>query len=258
MSNIPVRLSIIGLPHAESLSRGGSPGLLQESLRDRDRLDAHMAQVLVSGASVALSELAAWSFVRALVPPQALAMALMLCVWAALPAVSAPNANLLRSYTGQVKQLRQAIAEADNLLWSQMQRTASLLEKFYRQAGHLPEAGREQEAFRALILSKAPLNPYHPKVIINGSKPFEKPLDVQFVTDGSLSETLIRQASLKPPDSWHAEPGTISVITNGNSLFLIWGASADQYPMRSFVTEKPKYIVRDFSGELLEKSQLSE
>ena len=48
----------------------------------------------------------------------------------------------------------------------------------------------------------------------------------------SLTAEEVREWEYEPPDSWKQAPGTITGISNGQNLIVVWGAGADGRPIK--------------------------
>lgn len=69
---------------------------------------------------------------------------------------------------------------------------------------------------------------------------------IVFVRDFGLTVPEIDQYSVDPPVDWRAKPGTITVITNDQYLFIIWGAGADGKPLRDFGSKRVRFAVGNY------------
>jgi hypothetical protein len=69
---------------------------------------------------------------------------------------------------------------------------------------------------------------------------------IVFVRDFGLTVLEVDQYSADPPVDWRAKPGTITVITNDQYLFIIWGAGADGKPLRDFGSKRVRFAVGNY------------
>jgi hypothetical protein len=101
--------------------------------------------------------------------------------------------------------------------------------------GHCPESSADQTALVAEIAESMPENPFKPN---SGQR-----IPIRFVWDDTLSEPVIAHYRTKPPPTWTAPAGTITVvICYSHEHFMIWGAGYEQQPIRHEMTQRVLYV----------------
>jgi hypothetical protein len=126
---------------------------------------------------------------------------------------------------------------AQRTLYGAMQSAASWLKDYCQQHGRCPESSDDISAIEADLQQLMPVNPYYPS---SGAK---TPIHVQF--DETLSDFTLAQYRQRPPDSWSAPTGTITVVvSNTHDLVVIWGAGMDKRPVRHELSHKVLLVVR--------------
>lgn len=139
-------------------------------------------------------------------------------------------------------------AEADQKLLVQMEDTADWLVSFKQRMDRWPEPGTEQdEATQYLQRKVLKANPFiDPYPYRDDLSKIPKP-PVKFVLDSTLSAKKRETWEKKPPENWKEEPGTITVITNGEKCMLIWGSSADKLPIADYKAKTYPLAWREFN-----------
>lgn len=151
----------------------------------------------------------------------------------------------------QIELYKRGIAmrtEADQKLLNQMEDIADWLVQFHLRHGHFPEPGTEQdEALQYLQGKVLKSNPYidpYPYKDDLSKIPLPK---VKFVLDARLTAKKREEWEKKPPENWHEEAGTITVMTNGEKCLLIWGATADKSPIADYKAKIYPFAWREFN-----------
>jgi hypothetical protein len=172
---------------------------------------------------------------------------------ATLPPMQAAGGKMGHGYLAAFRETMDQLIRADGALLEQMRYTSDRIYRYYQKFGHFPAPGVPQENFKASILRHFNFNPYRPQVTdlyYNQQLPEESKTHLYILTDSTLTIDNAREYKKAPPQSWQGEPGSIFVITNGESVYMIWGASADRLPLRDHRTEnKIMLIYHDFRAE---------
>ncbi|HEY9869392.1 MAG TPA: hypothetical protein V6D08_09520 [Candidatus Obscuribacterales bacterium] len=126
---------------------------------------------------------------------------------------------------------------AQRTLYGAMQSAAAWLKDYCQQHGRCPESSDDIASIESDLQQLMPVNPYFPS---SGAK---TPIRVQF--DETLSDLSLSHYRQRPPDSWSAPAGTITVVvSNTHDLFVIWGAGMDKRPVRHELSHKVLLVVR--------------
>jgi len=126
---------------------------------------------------------------------------------------------------------------AQRTLYGAMQTAASWLNDYCTEHGRCLEPGDDIFALESELKALMPINPYTPS---QGAK-----VPVRIVFDHALTESQLTSYRTKPPDSWRAPAGTITVVvSNTSELFVLWGAGFDQLPARHELSQRVLFVVR--------------
>lgn len=163
--------------------------------------------------------------------------ALLSLIIIAVMTASPPVVAGMKMSARQIYEFRERMNQlilADQQLYEQMRYTANRFNRYYAKFGHLPNPGVQQDNFKRSILSHFNFNPYHPKVVestYDAPLPEEAKSHLTISQEPMLTLETIRSYKKAPPQDWKAEPGSIFVITNGENIYVIWGAGADRTPI---------------------------
>lgn len=182
-----------------------------------------------------------------------------------------------------------AISQSDSQLYEQMVRIAAWISQYCIWNRHWPEPGdQENDAVRQLN-ELCPNNPYQAgkvqqtegfstdpiyqyyssptNVVTGASSGFDGDSIEPTTTFGALGDKRIRMAfdpSLTamqakqweedPPDEWEAAPGTITAISNGTDLVVIWGSGYDGKPIRVPGQKRIRLFVTSVKMNMTERS----
>ncbi len=160
-----------------------------------------------------------------------------------------------------------ARAENDGQLFSQMRAVASWVDNYVVWNHRFPELGDESTAAFQQLNDLVPNNPYRsgasyvvPGVpsdntyLKNEGEAIAPPMPgskvdgdrIRFVRDYGLTVLAVDEYSKDPPVDWGAAPGTITIITNDQYLFIVWGAGADGKPLRDYSTNRVRFAVGNY------------
>lgn len=153
----------------------------------------------------------------------------------------------------------------DDRLYSQMNKVASWMEQYCKLNHRAPEQGEETADALRQMNQLIPNPAYNAQSIrltpgLDADPQYIQPLDapltvmpddgsgitlnrVTLTFDGSLSDLEIQEWRDNPPYEWQAAPGTIAVITNNQSLFLVWGADSTGLPLRDPASHRVVMII---------------
>jgi hypothetical protein len=120
--------------------------------------------------------------------------------------------------------------EADNTLFGYMESINKLLLDFTARTGRFPE-GREAELVESQLSERLVTNPYK-----------ANPPKVKLVLDHSLMKQYVEQLIASNISTAMEEPGTITAISNGDNVLVIWGAGSDRKVIRD-KSGKPRVLV---------------
>lgn len=165
------------------------------------------------------------------------------------------------------REMMTSMAINDGQLFDQMRQVASWVDNWVVFNHRFPEVGDETTYALQQLNELVPNNPYRSgsaymvsgetvdNAYLNqeGEQPSPPMADskvdsdrVCFVRDYGLTVPEVDQFSADPPVDWRAKPGTITVITNDQYLFIIWGAGADGKPLRDFGSKRVRFAVGNY------------
>ncbi|HEY9788693.1 MAG TPA: hypothetical protein V6D17_25115 [Candidatus Obscuribacterales bacterium] len=176
--------------------------------------------------------------------------------------------------------------QADNELYTQMQRVASWLDQYcvWNQRFPMPEAGDANDELpwaQTQLNQLVPNNPYisgklqtfagldadpqyvdaensptsyldSPKESASGSLGSDSAANlkrIQLVYNPSLNQNILDEYLTDPPMDWTAAPGTITAVSNNTNLIVVWGAGADGKPIRELGSNRTRLIVGHYKLE---------
>ncbi len=160
-----------------------------------------------------------------------------------------------------------AMAVNDGELFSQMRAVASWVDNYVVWNHRFPELGDESTAAFQQLNDLVPNNPYLPGAsyvvpgvpsdntyLKNEGEAIIPPMPgskvdgdrIRFVRDYGLTVLAVDEYSKDPPLDWRAAPGTITIITNDQYLFVVWGAGADGKPLRDYSTNRVRFAVGNY------------
>lgn len=155
------------------------------------------------------------------------------CATTAAPAGDAAYAHL--------EVLRELQKKADSELYGDMTSVADWVENLMREDGSHAETSANGTEKISDFRINAPPNPYKLNLANSDVNP---KVTVHFSHQAGLTDFQVRQYMKKPPESWKQSPGTVTVISNGENMFLIWGAGADGRPIMNYKTGETRVVVR--------------
>lgn len=162
-----------------------------------------------------------------------------------VPATAGPVSE---SYRRQILQKRRELLlamqnESARRITGQMASVTSWLIDYGRKKGHFPGEPSELAEAQERLLSIVPENPYMPvnPFDLSGQSLCEKRLPQSLVVRPvyGMGERDISDFADHLPDDWQADPGTITVLTNGRDIAAVWAAAADRRPLKDAATNKP-------------------
>jgi hypothetical protein len=137
---------------------------------------------------------------------------------------------LLDTYRAVIQQ--NCAAEAT--LFSQMENVAKTIDTFLDRDGRFPEEPSElQQSLRKTL---GP-NPYRPEP---NNVPAVKLLSDTFLAPETINDFIASNVSNSVE-----EPGTITTVTNGRDMFIIWACGSDRRPIRDS-SGKPRVLITSF------------
>lgn len=160
-----------------------------------------------------------------------------------------------------------SMAVNDGQLFSQMHTVAGWVDNWIVFNHRFPEIGDETTYALTQLNELVPNNPYKQgsAYVVPGETvdnaymtnegeaiappPADTKVDsdrIRFVRDYGLTALQIDEYSQNPPPSWRESPGTMTVITNDQYLFIIWGAGADGRPLRDFGSKRVRFAVGNY------------
>jgi hypothetical protein len=158
--------------------------------------------------------------------------------------------QLPRGFTEQYMSTLKQVLQADHEMYAQMQVAANRLEQFYFRNGHFPETTEERAAFRELLGKNIIGNPYKPEItdqIEHRRLTAPYTVAIYWMQDSALKRGDFRRLLQQPDPSWLGEPGTLFILTNTRSTYLVFGTSADRLPVRDLAGEgsPPRMICKE-------------
>jgi hypothetical protein len=169
--------------------------------------------------------------------------------------------------TARQHELVGSMAVNDGQLFDQMRRVASWVDNWVVMNHRFPEIGDETTYALQQLNELVPNNPYQSgsvymvagesvdnAYLTQEGEPIPPPMTgskedddhVVFVRDFGLTVPEVNQFSVDPPVDWRAKPGTITVITNDQYLFIVWGAGYDGKPLRDFGSKRVRFAVGNY------------
>jgi len=187
----------------------------------------------------------------------ALCLALTICTFqgtaygAHLVSAKSPKGKLLERAQLALEVNRRAEGE----LYDQMKSVGSWLEDFRDQYGRFPSLDAESEAAFDELYQRLPADPYainpsdgnpvtsaaaHNENTVSAAAGRQR---VRIILDTGLNDDQVRQLEIQAPPLWRAQPGTITVINNGEDRYLIWGAGADRQSIRDEALGRNRLVI---------------
>ena len=176
--------------------------------------------------------------------------------------------NSAGAQTETVQQVMQASEDAR--MYDQMNRISQWINYTTTVNHRFPEYGDEMKDAKEQLNQLIPNPPYKPRSMrlapgLDADTLFAQPehasvpgvedpytgtsLDrINISIDLSLTELEIQGWRTDPPDEWQAAPGTISIISNQQSVWVIWGAGADGLPLRDQYNKRVLMIIGRYHG----------
>ncbi len=169
--------------------------------------------------------------------------------------------------TARQHELVSSMAVNDGQLFDQMRQVASWVDNWVVMNHRFPEIGDETTYALQQLNELVPNNPYRAgsaymvagesvdnAYLVQEGEPIPPPMTgskedddrVVFVRDYGLTVPEVNQYSADPPVDWRAKPGTITVITNDQYLFVVWGAGYDGKPLRDFGSKRVRFAVGNY------------
>ena len=160
-----------------------------------------------------------------------------------------------------------SMAVNDSQLFSQMRAVASWVDNYVVWNHRFPEIGDESTYAFQQLNDLVPNNPYisGSSYVVPGVPSDNTYLQnqgeaiapampgskadgdrIRFVRDYGLTVPAVDEYSKDPPVDWRAAPGTITIITNDQYLFIVWGAGADGKPLRDLSTKRVRFAVGNY------------
>jgi hypothetical protein len=161
-------------------------------------------------------------------------------------------------------------ASEDARMYEQMSKVSQWV-NYYTTVNHrFPESGDEMKAAKEELNQLIPNPPYNPHSMrlapgLDADPLFAQPEHasvvgvedsdtgttlnrVNLIIDLSLTELEIQGWRTDPPVDWQMAPGTVTVISNQQSIFVIWGAGADGLPLRDQYSHRVLMIIGRYHG----------
>jgi hypothetical protein len=175
--------------------------------------------------------------------------------------------------TAQVTMKQMVLEQEDGTMFSDMRKVSNWINQYCIWNHRFPEQGDEMREAKAQLNQLIPNNPYinnklylsqgldadpvyaDPSIEPTYSSDYQKvpvyaPSDqaanfkrVKLVMDPSLTEIEIQEWERNPPDEWSADPGTVTVISNQQNLYVVWGAGYNGKPLRNPLSRVTDLII---------------
>ncbi|GEM_PF-3467577 len=167
-----------------------------------------------------------------------------------------------------IQRIAAAVATNQKLeetLAAQLRSTAGYLRRFRLVNGSYPESPVEIESLRYDLGELLPENPYSvpeaPRLEDRG--PGEKVFNLldppkdrhaewaarfHVFVDRTLRPDALDYLRAHPPETWQAEPGTITIISNGSDLCAVWGAGSSGRPLHDWENGQMLLVTTDGAG----------
>jgi hypothetical protein len=171
-------------------------------------------------------------------------------------AAFASKAQVVQGYQ-QVLANQLQSAKCEKLLASKMQAVAIRFDQYHRKAGRLPEDGNEREIYQQKLSALAGENAYDLDTATAKSSEAERSgTPVRIQSDISLSILQLSDYEMKASQMCKVtRPGTITIIHNTESSYLIWGAGIDGQPIYTEDRKKAFLISHDYSHDEAENTE---
>jgi hypothetical protein len=134
----------------------------------------------------------------------------------------------------QMLAARVACDAADEALFSNMRQAGETFAGYCRKRG-FPRSSSSLASIENELYAIANTNPYAKDPLLAQEVATHFPqarTQVSIDTDAGLSEAYINQIAQHIPESWHAVPGSLTVVHNDRDLFFIWAAGIDGRPLQ--------------------------
>lgn len=151
------------------------------------------------------------------------------------------------NFVGAYKQAQDKRIEADKKLIENMELAADWLVRFKLKYGHFPEPGVEQD--RAVkVLQQRVLKP-NPYSVTGAPTALELKAycPLRFTVDLGLTEARWKDWQKSPQSDWHAEPGSITIVSSTNKAIMIWAAGANHLPVSDSKSTQCYLAWREFN-----------
>lgn len=163
------------------------------------------------------------------------------------------------------RSIRDARAEADSQLFQQMRAVANWVDNWILFNHRFVEYGDQTTMALQQLDDLVPNNPYSYSSTVSvpgldADANYEQvqeeaanyptntlaPHRVKFVRDFGMTTANIDQWSREVPSDWRETPGTITVITNDQYLFCVWGAGADGRAIKDPFTRRTRLCIGNY------------
>lgn len=172
--------------------------------------------------------------------------ALLLCT------ASGAQANSKQRLSPQLLVLMQQASAnnkvADSKMHSQMERVAKCVRSFYRRHHHFPEPGTEQDQFLASLSTETINNPYYEDPLLRSA--LQNPstaVRYQLRVCLAVSPTGIHSQLAAILSDCHEPCGTVGILHNSESAFIVWAAGTNERPLLNATTGDADMIFEDLS-----------
>ncbi len=157
------------------------------------------------------------------------------------PAVAKPSLNEVMVWRRKV--LIDMQNRAHGLIGQQIADVEAWLRLYCRQRGHPPTGDEELAYAHRQLLALTSINPYLPTTTpeTGAEQRYEERTPESITVKGFYGMTgdFVADLAEKAPEGWESPPGTITVLSNGRTLAVVWAADSDQKPVRDRLTNKP-------------------
>ncbi len=120
----------------------------------------------------------------------------------------------------------------DSLVWNNAQRAADVLRCYYSKYKTFPQTIQDQDKALLLIYMKLAGSRPDSSQPISSESEFRVLSNLRIATNAIIRNAPLQQWRKVPPENWRAPAGSIVILTDGQSQFLIWCASANSVPIR--------------------------
>lgn len=138
---------------------------------------------------------------------------------------------------------------ADEKMRQYMDSASNCVARYHRRHNGFPNSSGEVEELVNLLSARPIKNPYYESEMLAKQLPATESHQIQYQVNPEygLSKQSADSMAKRPPNTWRAVPGTISILHNSENSFALWSAGIDGSPIKDGTTNSAHVLFRDLS-----------